>query len=203
MKRTLGCISSLLVTCLAHAEIPVGARPAASDQDVATFATKVRGVEVRTGVLRGRVVKAGARQPVKGASIKVCDKTGKQVCELTTAADGTYTTPALANGEYTLQLPDSVTMNIVVTEKATISYLDILVPQGPKTGVQDPSKVPAAPGGAAPVAGAAPITPGLGVGTWAVIAGGGAAAVAIPVAASGGSSGGENQVSASGLGLRR
>ncbi len=170
----------------------------------------VQSVSVAPGALRGHILASGTKRPVAEHSFTLLDNAGKQVGELKSAADGTYTTPELKPGAYSLIVRDDLRLDLTVANDAKVTNLDIVLPQGPTRAVQDPSKVPAAPGGAAP-GGAAPGAlpaplgaPGLGVGTWAVIGGGAAAAVAVPVVASNSGGGGsENPVSTSGLGVRR
>lgn len=165
----------------------------------------VQSVSVAPGALRGHILASGTKRPVAEHAFTLLDNAGKKVGELKSAADGTYTTPELKPGAYSLIVRNDLRLDLTVANDAKVTNLDIVLPQGPGRSVQDPSKLPAAPGGAAPGALPAPLgAPGLGVGTWAVIGGGAVAAVAVPVVASnsgGGSS--ENPVSTSGLGVRR
>jgi hypothetical protein len=175
----------------------------------------VQTVHVAVGALRGTVLDAATRRPLAGQALRLVDGKGAELAQLTSGADGAYTMPALPCGQYVLQIGQELRMRLAVENDAKVQQLDIVLPQGPakpqgpkKVVPQDPKTVPAAPGGAAPMSTTlaslpAPITPGIGIGTWAIAAGG-AALVATPiVASSGGSSGGETPVSSSGLGLRR
>ena len=175
----------------------------------------VQTVHVAVGALRGTVLDAATRRPLAGQALRLVDGKGAELAQLTSGADGAYTMPALPCGQYVLQIGQELRMQLAVENDAKVQRLDIVLPQGPakpqgpKVVPQDPKTVPAAPGGAAPMSTTmaslpAPIAPGIGVGTWAIAAGG-AALVATPIVASnsGGSSGGETPVSSSGLGRRR
>lgn len=185
--------------------IPVSA---ARSQPAPTIVQQVR---VAPGQLGGRILDGRTRRPVAGHKFQVLDANGKTFGELTSTVEGTYTTPTLTKGNYTLQVREDLQLHLSVTDDATINTLDIVVPQGPakKPNVQDPSKVPAAPGGAAPrmtlpPPAPAPIVPGLGVAAWAVIAGGtAAAAVAAPVIANNIQKTNERGVSPNGQGPNR
>lgn len=210
MKHLL--LTSLLATLGAAAVVAQNApsnistipAPAVRSQPAPTIVQQVR---VAPGQLGGRILDGKTRTPVAGHKFQVLDANGKAFGELTSGADGGYTTPALSKGNYTLQVRDNLKLHLTVTDDATINTLDIVMPQGPATkpNAQDPSKIPAAPGGAAPKTlppTPAPIVPGIGFAGWALIAGGAATAVAAPVIANSGSDN-ENPVSPSGLGLRR
>lgn len=179
--------------------------PAIRSQPAPTIVQQVR---VAPGQLGGRILDAKTRLPVAGHKFQVLDANGKAFGELTSGVDGGYSTPALSKGNYTLQVRENLKLHLTVTDDASINTLDIVMPQSPaaKANPQDPSKVPAAPGGAAPktvpTPAPAPIVPGIGFAGWALIAGGAATAVAAPVIANSGSDN-ENPVSPSGLGLRR
>jgi hypothetical protein len=163
----------------------------------------VQQVRVAPGALCGRIVDSGTRRPIPAHAFALLDNTGEKIGDVTTTAEGTYTTPVLANGNYTLLVRNDLKLHLIVDANAKISNLDIVLPQGPKKLPQNPANLPAAPGGAAALP--APLgAPGLGAGAWAVVAGGAAAAaVAVPVVANNSGSDSENQVSASGLGVRR
>lgn len=203
MKHTL--LSSLFLALgPAVAQGNVSPVPASATKGQPTTAI-VQQVRVAPGQLGGHVLDGTTRQPVANHVIQLLDSSGTKLNELTTTANGTYTTPALQKGNYTLLVREDLKLHLSVAEDAKITNLDIVVPQGPaKKLPQDPKNLPAAPGGAAPVLPPpAPIAaPGLGLGGWALAAGG-AAAVAVPVVANNSGGGGESNVSASGLGVRR
>lgn len=226
MKPTNLLVGAAVVStfCAARAQTPATA-PAA----VPAFVQEIR---VAPGTLSGRILGSVSRQPVAAHEVQVLDASGKRIGSFTTDASGVYETPVLQRGSYTLQVEDRLTLQLAVAEDGKIENLDIVLPQDPKKPLrpirpqppnaqgpvtpQNPATIPAAPGGAAPVAGAgtaAPVagattaaaspTVGLGVGTWALIGGGAAAAVAVPVIASNSGGSSENPVSVSGLGVRR
>lgn len=182
--------------------------PAATTGTTATTATPtiVQQVRVAPGHLGGHILNGITRRAVPGHAFELLDSNGAKAGSITTATDGTYTTPALKTGKYTLLVREDLRLNLAVDETATITSLDIVLPQGPakKPMLQDPSRIPAAPGGAAPVLPPpAPLAaPGLGIGSWALAAGG-AAAVAVPVVANNSGGDSETSVSTSGLGVRR
>lgn len=209
MKHLL-ITSSLTVLCAvtAAAQSNVAAAPASVSKAQPTPTPSiVQQVRVAPGQLGGHILNSTTRRPIAGHAFQLLDSNGTKVTDLTTSVEGTYTTPALQKGNYTLLVREDLKLHLAVDDTATISNLDIVVPQGPakRPTLQDPSRVPPAPGGAAPVLPPpAPIVaPGFSIGTWALAAGG-AAAVAVPVVAnSSGGSGGETPVSSSGLGIRR
>ena len=153
-------------------------------------------VRVAPGVLQGTLLSAKDRQPIGAHSMTLVDASGKAET-ITATKDGVYQTRKLAPGSYSLQVRSDLQLDLVVADGATTRQLDILVPQQspakqnpqqPQVSPrptrlvpQDPSKVPAAPGGAAPVT-QLPAA-GLSTGTWALIGAGATAAVAVPVVA--------------------
>lgn len=191
------------------AQSPATALPASITKTAVPVLRIAESVAVAPGILAGRVVHAGSRRPVADHPLQLLDGNGRKIADVVTSKDGAYATSALVPGSYRLQLREDLVLALDVVPTATLHELELVLPQGPTRpqGPQDPSKVPAAPGGAAPLANLPPlqpvVTPGLSGLTWAVIAGGAATAVAVPVAANQGGGGGENQVSASGLGVRR
>lgn len=208
--------NSLILFVGAFAAGAVGAQseakalPASLAKTTVPAITVADTVAVAPGVLAGRVVLAGSRRPVADHQLHLLDAKGRKVEDLVTTKEGAYATSALVPGDYRLQLREDLVLSLRVEPTATLNQLELVLPQGPTRpqGPTDPSKVPPAPGGAAPLANLPPlqpvVTPGLSGLTWAVIAGGAATAVAVPVAANqGGGGGGENPVSASGLGVRR
>ncbi|GAB4143777.1 MAG: hypothetical protein Fur0037_11510 [Planctomycetota bacterium] len=150
-------------------------------------------VQVAPGPLTGRVLSAADRIPVGSHTMKLesADSSTKET--LVTQADGTYRTPALEAGSYSLRVRSDLLLNLVVTAGSRTRSLDILLPAAPEKAAApaspapaDPSKVPAAPGGAAPsslLPAPEPAITGLGTGTWVLIGAGAATAVAIPVVA--------------------
>ncbi len=203
--------ASLTALCAvtAAAQSNVAAAPASVSKTAPTPTPSiVQQVRVAPGQLGGHILNNTTRRPVAGHAFQLLDANGTKVTDLTTSFEGTYTTPALQKGNYTLLVRDDLKLHLAVDETATISNLDIVMPQGPakKPTPQNPSQLPAAPGGAAPVLPPpAPIVaPGIGLGTWAVAAGG-AAAIAVPVVANSGGSDSppETPVSGAGLGVRR
>ncbi len=183
------------------------AQKAPADASVARtkpVAAIVQTVAIAPGALRGHVLANGTKKPVAEHAMTILDNTGKTVGTVKSAADGSYTTPELKAGAYSLIVRDDLRLDLTVAKDATVKSLDIVLPQGPAGRAQNPGQVPAAPGGAATALPAPVATPGLGLGTWAVIGGGAAAAVAVPVVASNSGGGGsENPVSGAALGVRR
>ncbi|MBM4062372.1 MAG: carboxypeptidase regulatory-like domain-containing protein [Planctomycetes bacterium] len=187
----LGCATGIAQTNPANA---------AQSQPATAIVQQVR---IAPGNLSGRVLDGATRRPMAGHELTLLDASGAKVGNLTTSAEGNYSTPALKKGHYALQVRKDLTLRLAVDENATIRTLDIVVPQGPVAGKQpspqDPANVPAAPGGAgAKVPPPAPVAaPGLGLGTWALIAAGGTA-VAAPIVASGSGGSSERPVSPAG-----
>jgi len=207
-------------TLVAQNDIAAAPASIAKNTPPANQAQIVQQVRVATGQLNGKLLDNASRQPVANNTFQLLDNTGKKVADIVTSADGTYTTPALQKGSYTLALNENLKLHLAVDESATVNQLDIVVPksaagvgQNPSPGSgkppalpQNPNALPAAPGGAAslpPPAGAAGpgMGGGLGAGSWALISAG-AATVAVPVIAAR-RSGKEIPVSGSGLGIRR
>jgi hypothetical protein len=167
--------------------------PVANSQGPAApqLSTEVR---VGPGVLQGQILTATERKPVAEHSMTLMDASGKPLETVVTGADGVYHTRTLEPGAYSLMVRNDLQLDLVVAKDAATRQLDILMPQQPqsppKTQIsprpqrlvpQDPAKIPAAPGGAAPVT-QVPLA-GLGTGTWALIGAGAAVAVAVPVIA--------------------
>jgi hypothetical protein len=205
-------------TLVAQNDIAAAPASIAKNAPPANQAQIVQQVRVATGQLNGKLLDNASRQPVANNTFQLLDNTGKKVADIVTSADGTYTTPALQKGTYTLALNENLKLHLAVDETATVNQLDIVVPESaagigqnpgpskPPALPQNPNALPAAPGGAAslppPAAGAgAGMGGGLGAGSWALITAG-AATVAVPVVAAR-RSGKETPVSSSGLGVRR
>jgi hypothetical protein len=143
------------------------------------LATEVR---VAPGALQGKILTAGQQQPIAAHSM-ILVAGGKPLQTVVTAADGTWHTAALLPGAYSLMVRDDLQLDLVVADGAQTKELEILVPQvaqkTPQRLVpQDPKRVPAAPGGAAPRK-----KEKEGAGTWAVIGVGIGIAFAVPVVA--------------------
>lgn len=216
---TVSFLAVLSATTLV-AQNDIAAAPASITKNTppANQAQIVQQVRVATGQLNGKLLDNASRQPVANNTFQLLDNTGKKVADIVTSADGTYTTPALQKGSYTLALNENLKLHLAVDETATVNQLDIVVPESaavveqnpgaskPPALPQNPNALPAAPGGAAslppPAAAAgAGMGGGLGAGSWALITAG-AATVAVPVIAAR-RSGKETPVSSSGLGIRR
>jgi hypothetical protein len=184
----------------------------------------VRTVRIATGSLRGKILTPGTREPAAGQKVVVRDGEGKEIANLTTKADGTYETPPLNKGNYSVQIGDGARVDLMVTPEATISNLDIVMPQtaapapggaegtAPRTAGATPTPTTPTGANAAPTTGTgagagtrtaaggagAAATGGLGLVGWGLIGAGAAAAVAVPIAlSSGGSGSGQSPVSGS------
>jgi hypothetical protein len=201
-------------TLVAQNNLAPAPAPIAKNATSPNQAQIVRQMRVATGQLNGRLLSNVSRQPVANSTFQLLDNTGKKVADIVTSAEGTYITPTLQKGSYTLALNENLKLHLAVDETAMVTQLDIVVPE-PTVGnwqnpgdlkqpalPQNPNALPPAPGGSAPLSSApAAMGGGLGAGSWALITAG-AATVAVPVVAAR-RSGKEKPISSSGLGIRR
>lgn len=198
MHSIRSCRATAAFSFVTAAVLAQGPTPNPGNALVSPQAVVAQKIQVAPGQLTGKALTTGARQPIGFHSMQLLDEAGKPIAKVVTDTNGIYRTPNLDPGRYMLQVRPNLVMELQATPGAQLTNLDILVPppsaapvkEGPQA--QNPTQVPAAPGGAAPAAapaGAAaaaapaPVAAGLGVGGWALIGAGAAGAVALPVAA--------------------
>jgi hypothetical protein len=140
----LACKALLRLAGLGAACAAVWTAPAVA-QGPMTIAKEVK---VSPGELSGKILQSGTRDPAEGHTMTLRSMDGQEVAKVTTAADGTYTTPALQDGSYVLEVAQGMNLKLDVGPGASIKSLDIVVPQQVLAAASAPA-APAAPGGAA------------------------------------------------------